>query len=85
MMGAVYHDKGLKPPDQILGLVLHDEYGRLDSVNQKLQLRQLKGPCDKVISDQVAVLTLDDIQTIVFQRFKIGVQGLEVRGRVLAL
>ena len=71
MMGIVPADIGLKLLNELPGFVLCDG--------------QLKVPCDKVVSNQVAVLTPDDIQTIVFQRFKIGVERLAVRGESLFL
>lgn len=85
MIGAVSADKENLLLDQLSGFALRDEFGRLDSVYEQLQLRQLKASCDKVVSNQGSVLTPNNVQTIAFQCFEICVQGLAVRGESLLL
>ena len=71
----IFADQRLQLFDQILGLLLRDELGALNGIDQQLQFRKLKVSVAEMIIDVPANLLTDDIEAECLQFLKVTVKG----------
>ena len=78
LLALVLADQGFQLLDELRGFAVGDEFGRLDRVHQKLQLRQLKIPAPDIVVAVVAHLVGNDVHAEIPQLLKIQIKSFAV-------